>query len=103
MSDLREAVRAFLWSDGQERADTLAALMKAYDESAAQTPAADAGLRDVILNGGLKLPGFDHWRARATSKPSDPDDVRWECSCGYAGSPESVQRHWRAIEAEALR
>jgi hypothetical protein len=53
-------------------------------------------LQDIILNGGLRLPGFDHWRERVASKPSDPDDVRWDCSCGYSGSPEKVQRHWRA-------
>lgn len=56
-------------------------------------------LRDIILNGGLRLPGFDHWRTRSSSKPSDPDDVRWECSCGYAGSPETVQRHWAVMFA----
>ena len=54
---------------------------------------------DIILNGGLRVPGFDHWRERASSKPSDPDDIRWDCSCGYAGSPETVQRHWSALRA----
>ena len=58
-------------------------------------------LRDIILNGGLRLPGFDHWRERASSKPSDPDDVRWDCSCGYSGAPEKVQKHWAALHREA--
>jgi hypothetical protein len=54
-------------------------------------------LRWIILRGGLRLPDFDHWRTSATSKPSDPDDIRWDCSCGYAGSPEAVERHWTAM------
>jgi hypothetical protein len=58
-------------------------------------------LRWIILDGGLRLPGFDHWRERATSKPSDPDDIRWDCSCGYAGSPETVRKHWSAMLPDA--
>lgn len=58
-------------------------------------------LSDIILDGGLRLPGFDHWRERASSNPSDPDDIRWDCSCGYSGSPETIQRHWHAILAAA--
>ena len=57
----------------------------------------EAALEHIILDGGLRLPDFDHWRERASSKPSDPDDVRWDCSCGYSGSPEKVRRHWAAL------
>ena len=72
----------------------------------ARTDSPDPALREapsetalpwIILRGGLRLPGFDHYRERATSKPSDPDDVRWDCSCGYSGSPETVERHWTAM------
>ena len=62
------------------------------------TPALDE-LRWIILRGGLRVPSFAHWRERATSKPSDPDDIRWDCSCGYAGSPETVERHWSVMLA----
>lgn len=57
-------------------------------------------LRDIILDGGLRVPGFDHWRERASSKPSDPDDTRWDCVCGYSGSSERVKRHWASLRSE---
>lgn len=38
-----------------------------------------------------------HYVVRTTSKPSDPDDVRDECSCGYANSPEKVAAHIAAL------
>jgi len=62
-------------------------------------PAPLDDLRWIILRGGLRVPGFDHWLEHSSSKPSDPDDVRWECVCGYAGSPERVERHWSAMLA----
>jgi hypothetical protein len=51
----------------------------------------------VLRLGGI-LEGFEHaapWTNRS-SKPSDPDDVRWECLCGIGGAPERVERHWLA-------
>jgi hypothetical protein len=60
-------------------------------------------LASIILDGGLRLPDFDHWRESRSNKPSDPDDERWVCVCGVAGSPEFVQRHWAAMRAEYAR
>jgi hypothetical protein len=71
---------------------------------AAEPPALDVErLANIILDGGLRLPGFDHWRESRSTKPSDPDDERWVCVCGVAGSPEFVQRHWAAMRAEYAR
>lgn len=59
-------------------------------------------LEAALLDGGLLVPGFDHWRVQSSSKPSDPGDIRWDCSCGYAGSPETVRRHWAALRRALL-
>ena len=56
-----------------------------------------AALRAALLGAGGHLPEWEHWRVRATSKPSDPDDIRWDCACGYAGSPDTVRKHWTAM------
>jgi hypothetical protein len=53
-----------------------------------------------VLDLGGRLEGFDHWRSAASSKASDPDDIRWECVCGYAGSPDTVRRHWEVHRHE---
>lgn len=62
-----------------------------------------ARLRRYVLRLGGRLNGFDHTLSDWSEKPSDPDDVRWECLCGYAGAPGRVMRHWEAnlIEYEA--
>ena len=49
-----------------------------------------------VLRLGGKLDGFTHWRVSSSSKPSDPDDVAWECACGLCRSPEHIERHWKA-------
>ena len=51
-------------------------------------------LRWSVLQLGGRLNGFDHALIEESSKPSDPSDIRWDCLCGYGGSPEKVRRHW---------
>ena len=53
-------------------------------------------LRMEVLRLGGKLDGFTHWRVSSSSKPSDPDDVAWECACGLCRAPEHIERHWKA-------
>ena len=102
---LRDALQEWLNSHGEmDVEERLAEAAKEWldvreSEARATTPAGLRELRWIVLNGGLQLPGFDHSRERATSKPSDPDDIRWDCSCGYAGSPATVRRHWIAMWA----
>ncbi len=67
---------------------------EATERSAGAAPLDVKRLERQVLDLGGRLKGFEHWRSASSAKPSDPDDVRWECSCGYAGSPETVQRHW---------
>lgn len=94
-----EDVRVLL--DIIDRLDRAARAARAAARTTDETGAWEAlrAAEWVILRGGLRLPDFGHWLERSTSKPSDPDDVRWECSCGYAGSPETVERHWTAMRA----
>ena len=47
----------------------------------------------ALIDCGGRLPEWKHWRERVSSKPSDPDDVRWDCSCGYSGNPDKVLSH----------
>ena len=59
-------------------------------------------LRWAVLQLGGRLGNFGHALVEESSKPSDPSDVRWDCLCGYGGSPEKVRRHWATHLAEDL-
>lgn len=57
-------------------------------------------LRRQVLQLGGRLDGFGHTLIEESSKPSDPSDIRWDCLCGYAGSPKKIKRHWEMNLAE---
>ncbi len=103
----------YKWADPETRSlvDRVVSALENCDRKlaeaearAATPPALDVptqqritALEREILNLGGVLGFFEHGVATRSSKPSDPDDVRWECLCGIGGSPERVRRHW-AVE-----